>query len=118
MVKHNYVATNQDELSLCQGETVQIFAKDPNRTGDVGWWYGAVGKRSGVFPLNYVVEKSEAPTQGHEEPEATPVLPATSVLHEIAASELSISTLLGQGGFGRVYRGTYGGSDVAVKQFR
>lgn len=40
-----------DELSLKQGDTVKILAKD-----DSGWWAGERNGRIGLFPANYVEE--------------------------------------------------------------
>ncbi|XP_041109444.1 CD2-associated protein-like isoform X2 [Polyodon spathula] len=46
-----YEATNEDELSLKEGEIIQILSKD---TGEPGWWRGEVNGREGVFPDNFV----------------------------------------------------------------
>lgn len=65
-VKFAYEAKNEDELSLKEGERVQILSKD---TGEPGWWRGEVGGRDGVFPNNFVTvvtdaEKEAAPSRG------------------------------------------------------
>ncbi|XP_041661846.1 CD2-associated protein [Cheilinus undulatus] len=56
-VTYSYNATNEDELSLKEGEVIHILSKD---TGEPGWWRGEVGGREGVFPDNFVVMLSEA----------------------------------------------------------
>ncbi|XP_032829439.1 SH3 domain-containing kinase-binding protein 1 isoform X2 [Petromyzon marinus] len=47
----SYEAQNNDELSLKEGELVEIIAKD---CGDAGWWEGEVNGKRGVFPDNFV----------------------------------------------------------------
>eukprot|EP00042_Codosiga_hollandica_P048650 m.548184 g.548184 ORF g.548184 m.548184 type:complete len:1017 (-) comp57716_c0_seq2:1606-4656(-) len=56
---YNYKASNQDELTLLQGDVVFIYSKDPEIVGDDGWWLGGVGERVGVFPANYVLEDTD-----------------------------------------------------------
>ncbi|MGH0158319.1 UNVERIFIED_CONTAM: hypothetical protein FKN15_035265, partial [Acipenser sinensis] len=46
-----YEGTNEDELSLKEGEIIQILSKD---TGEPGWWRGEVNGKEGVFPDNFV----------------------------------------------------------------
>ncbi|KAM6992729.1 CD2-associated protein [Tautogolabrus adspersus] len=50
-------STNEDELSIKEGEVIRILSKD---TGEPGWWRGEVDGREGVFPDNFVVLLSEA----------------------------------------------------------
>ncbi|CAG5950301.1 unnamed protein product [Menidia menidia] len=52
-----YDATNEDELSLKEGDIVHLLSKD---TGEPGWWRGEVGGREGVFPNNFVALVTEA----------------------------------------------------------
>ncbi|XP_030577525.1 CD2-associated protein isoform X2 [Archocentrus centrarchus] len=56
-VAFTYKATNEDELTLNEGDIVHILSKD---TGEPGWWRGEVGGEEGVFPDNFVVMISEA----------------------------------------------------------
>ncbi|XP_026174193.1 CD2-associated protein isoform X2 [Mastacembelus armatus] len=56
-VRFAFEATNEDELSLKEGDIVHILSKD---TGEPGWWRGEIGGREGVFPDNFVVIVSEA----------------------------------------------------------
>ncbi|XP_044032459.1 SH3 domain-containing kinase-binding protein 1 isoform X2 [Siniperca chuatsi] len=46
-----YEAQNEDELSIKEGEIVNIITKD---CADAGWWKGEIGGRQGVFPDNFV----------------------------------------------------------------
>uniref|UniRef100_A0A3Q3W086 Osteoclast-stimulating factor 1 n=1 Tax=Mola mola TaxID=94237 RepID=A0A3Q3W086_MOLML len=46
-----YEAQNEDELSIKEGDIVNIITKD---CADAGWWMGEVGGRQGVFPDNFV----------------------------------------------------------------
>ncbi|CAI5684960.1 CD2-associated protein isoform X2 [Oreochromis niloticus] len=62
-VAYAYKATNEDELTLNEGDVVHVLSKD---TGEPGWWRGEVGGKEGVFPDNFVVmiseTEKEAPT--------------------------------------------------------
>ncbi|KAK5849961.1 hypothetical protein PBY51_014253 [Eleginops maclovinus] len=46
-----YEAQNEDELSLKEGEIINIITKE---CADAGWWKGEIGGRQGVFPDNFV----------------------------------------------------------------
>ncbi|CAK6976951.1 CD2-associated protein [Scomber scombrus] len=52
-----FEATNEDELSLKDGEIIHVLSKD---TGEPGWWRGEIGGKEGVFPDNFVTLISEA----------------------------------------------------------
>ncbi|XP_070705400.1 CD2-associated protein isoform X2 [Pempheris klunzingeri] len=56
-VRFPFEATNEDELSIKDGDIIHILSKD---TGEPGWWRGEIGGREGVFPDNFVVMVSEA----------------------------------------------------------
>ncbi|XP_065909782.1 unconventional myosin-Ie-like [Dysidea avara] len=45
----DYAAQDTDELTLREGDVVEILKKDPN-----GWWKGRLRGREGLFPSNYV----------------------------------------------------------------
>uniref|UniRef100_A0AAY5F678 Cytoplasmic protein n=2 Tax=Electrophorus electricus TaxID=8005 RepID=A0AAY5F678_ELEEL len=51
LVKFNYTAEREDELSLVKGTRVIVMEKCSD-----GWWRGSFGGRSGWFPSNYVTE--------------------------------------------------------------
>ncbi|XP_024135705.1 SH3 domain-containing kinase-binding protein 1 isoform X1 [Oryzias melastigma] len=46
-----YEAQNEDELTLKEGEIINIITKD---CADAGWWMGEFGGKQGVFPDNFV----------------------------------------------------------------
>ncbi|XP_029352319.1 CD2-associated protein isoform X2 [Echeneis naucrates] len=56
-VLFTFEATNEDELSLKEGDIIHVLSKD---TGEPGWWRGEIGGAEGVFPDNFVVMISEA----------------------------------------------------------
>ncbi|XP_040919901.1 CD2-associated protein isoform X1 [Toxotes jaculatrix] len=51
-----FEATNEDELSLKEGDIIHILSKD---TGEPGWWRGEINGKEGVFPDNFVVMVSD-----------------------------------------------------------
>lgn len=69
----SYEAQNNDELSLKEGELVEIIAKD---CGDAGWWEGEVNGKRGVFPDNFV---KLLPAEVEKEKPKKPPPPATLV---------------------------------------
>ncbi|XP_030612989.1 SH3 domain-containing kinase-binding protein 1 isoform X2 [Archocentrus centrarchus] len=46
-----YEAQNEDELTIKEGDIINIITKD---CADAGWWMGEIGGRQGVFPDNFV----------------------------------------------------------------
>ncbi|XP_074541086.1 CD2-associated protein [Halichoeres trimaculatus] len=56
-VTFTFDATNEDELSIKEGDIIHILSKD---TGEPGWWRGEIGGREGVFPDNFIVMLSDA----------------------------------------------------------
>uniref|UniRef100_A0A3P8VFW6 mitogen-activated protein kinase kinase kinase n=1 Tax=Cynoglossus semilaevis TaxID=244447 RepID=A0A3P8VFW6_CYNSE len=89
----DYEASADDELSLRRGDVVEVLSKDSLVSGDEGWWTGMIADRVGIFPSNYVSL-------------------------EIEFSELTLEEIIGIGGFGKVYRAVWRGSEVAVKAAR
>nr|XP_054607011.1 SH3 domain-containing kinase-binding protein 1 isoform X1 [Nothobranchius furzeri] len=69
-----YEAQNEDELTLKEGEIINIITKD---CADAGWWMGEIGGRQGVFPDNFV-KMLEAEK---ERPKKPPPPSAPSVKH-------------------------------------
>lgn len=47
-----YVAQNDDELTLKEGDIIKLISKDGQ---DPGWWRGELNGKIGVFPDNFVV---------------------------------------------------------------
>lgn len=104
----DYKAQGEDELSLRRGEKVEVLTKDVKVSGDEGWWTGKIGDKVGIFPANFVAD---------EEEELSSVMNDIQPL-EISFSELELEELIGVGGFGKVYRGTWKNEEVAVKAAR
>uniref|UniRef100_A0A8C3SJ87 mitogen-activated protein kinase kinase kinase n=1 Tax=Chelydra serpentina TaxID=8475 RepID=A0A8C3SJ87_CHESE len=99
----DYEAASSDELSLRQGDHVEVLSWDANVSGDEGWWAGRVRSQVGIFPSSYVslqpVGYGEAPVHAD-------------------FRELRLEEVIGVGGFGKVYRGSWKGELVAVKAAR
>ncbi|XP_074861615.1 mitogen-activated protein kinase kinase kinase 11 [Carettochelys insculpta] len=99
----DYEATGSDELSLRQGDRVEVLSWDAAVSGDEGWWAGRVRSQVGIFPSSYVslqpVGYSEGPVHAD-------------------FRELRLEEVIGVGGFGKVYRGSWKGELVAVKAAR
>lgn len=114
----DYEASGEDELSLRRGDVVEVLSKDVAISGDEGWWTGKINRRVGIFPSNYVTYQ---PAVYHRLPangaagmrESVPSSPV-----QIPFSELVLEEIIGVGGFGKVYRGTWKGQEVAVKAAR
>ncbi|XP_029813246.1 mitogen-activated protein kinase kinase kinase 11 [Suricata suricatta] len=97
----DYEPNGQDELALRKGDRVEVLSRDAAISGDEGWWAGQVGGQVGIFPSNYV-------SRGGGPPPC-----------EVASfQELRLEEVIGIGGFGKVYRGSWRGELVAVKAAR
>ncbi|XP_010887033.2 mitogen-activated protein kinase kinase kinase 21 isoform X1 [Esox lucius] len=111
-----YEGTGEDELSLRRGDVVEVLSKDAAISGDEGWWTGKINHRVGIFPANYVTYQPAiyrlpaGNTVGVRERPSTPV--------QIHFGELVLEEIIGVGGFGKVYRGTWKDQEVAVKAAR
>uniref|UniRef100_A0A4X2JVF2 Mitogen-activated protein kinase kinase kinase n=1 Tax=Vombatus ursinus TaxID=29139 RepID=A0A4X2JVF2_VOMUR len=99
-------ASGEDELSLRRGQLVEVLSQDAAVSGDEGWWTGQVQRRLGIFPANYVAPCY--PPRPRQPPPPPP----------IEFEWLELKELIGAGGFGQVYRATWGGQEVAVKAAR
>ncbi|XP_072292386.1 mitogen-activated protein kinase kinase kinase 21 [Eucyclogobius newberryi] len=111
---YDYEASGEDELSLRRGDVVVVLSKDAAISGDEGWWTGKVNHRVGIFPSNYVtyqpaIYRIPAVTT----PERVPGSPV-----QLPFGELVLEEIIGVGGFGKVYRGTWKDQEVAVKAAR
>ncbi|MEQ2243349.1 hypothetical protein ILYODFUR_006147, partial [Ilyodon furcidens] len=117
----DYEASCKDELTLRKGDLVEVLSQDSEISGDEGWWAGKVNNKVGIFPSNY----------GSFKPSGYAKLPGSSVVEELNRAvvgnvdpeevdfrELSLEEVIGVGGFGKVYRGTWRGELVAVKAAR
>ena len=110
----DYEAQGEDELSLRVGQVVEILSKDAKISGDEGWWTGKIRDKVGIFPSNFVAEEERYSScrkpAVFDEEEDLPV--------EIDFSELHLEEVIGVGGFGKVYRGTWKNEVIAVKAAR
>lgn len=117
----DYEASCKDELTLRKGDLVEVLSLDSEISGDEGWWAGKVNNKVGIFPSNY----------GSFKPNGYGKLPGSGVVAELGPTvvgefepkpvdfrELSLEEVIGVGGFGKVYRGTWRGGLVAVKAAR
>ncbi|XP_041866205.1 mitogen-activated protein kinase kinase kinase 21 [Melanotaenia boesemani] len=115
---YDYEASGEDELSLRRGDVVEVLSKDAAISGDEGWWTGKINHRVGIFPSNYVTYQPAiyhlpATSGSVGVPEQVPSSPV-----QIPFSELTLEEIIGVGGFGKVYRGTWKDQEVAVKAAR
>uniref|UniRef100_A0A8C4HSU0 Mitogen-activated protein kinase kinase kinase n=1 Tax=Dicentrarchus labrax TaxID=13489 RepID=A0A8C4HSU0_DICLA len=115
---YDYEASGEDELSLRRGDVVEVLSKDAAISGDEGWWTGKINHRVGIFPSNYVtyqpaIYRLPATSGTVGVPEQVPSSPV-----QIPFSELVLEEIIGVGGFGKVYRGTWKDQEVAVKAAR
>ncbi|KAK2892129.1 mitogen-activated protein kinase kinase kinase 9 [Channa argus] len=113
----DYEATADDELSLRRGDVVEVLSKDSLVSGDEGWWTGMIADRVGIFPSNYVSKGNGIPEEIRDTSEQLYSVPPLHLL-EIDFSELTLEEIIGVGGFGKVYRAVWRGSEVAVKAAR
>ncbi|XP_057709868.1 mitogen-activated protein kinase kinase kinase 11 [Corythoichthys intestinalis] len=117
----DYEASCKDELTLRKGDQVEVLSLDSEISGDEGWWAGKVNNKVGIFPSNY----------GSFKPSGYGKLQGNAVVGELGPAmggelepavvnfrELSLQEVIGVGGFGKVYRGTWRGALVAVKAAR
>ncbi|KAG7509982.1 mitogen-activated protein kinase kinase kinase 9 [Solea senegalensis] len=113
----DYEASADDELSLRRGDVVEVLSKDSLVSGDEGWWTGMIADRVGIFPSNYVSEGKCIPEEIRDTAEQQYPVPPLHLL-EIDFSEMTLEEIIGVGGFGKVYRAVWLGSEVAVKAAR
>ncbi|XP_069394521.1 mitogen-activated protein kinase kinase kinase 21 isoform X1 [Paralichthys olivaceus] len=115
---YDYEGSGEDELSLRRGDVVEVLSKDAAISGDEGWWTGKINHRVGIFPSNYVtyqpaIYRLPASSGSVGTRERVPSSPV-----QIPFSELVLEEIIGVGGFGKVYRGTWKDQEVAVKAAR
>ncbi|XP_074752850.1 mitogen-activated protein kinase kinase kinase 21 isoform X2 [Athene noctua] len=116
---YDYEASGEDELSLRRGDVVEVLSQDAAVSGDDGWWAGKIRHRLGIFPANYVTRQPRggAVAGGGGSGGGGRGDPAGS-LTEIDFQHLELQEIIGVGGFGKVYRATWRGREVAVKAAR
>ncbi|XP_069708429.1 mitogen-activated protein kinase kinase kinase 21 [Phaenicophaeus curvirostris] len=115
---YDYEASGEDELSLRRGDVVEVLSQDAAVSGDDGWWAGKIRHRLGIFPANYVTRQprggAAAAAGGGGGGRGDPA----GSLTEIDFQHLELQEIIGVGGFGKVYRATWRGREVAVKAAR
>ncbi|KAJ8348351.1 hypothetical protein SKAU_G00269400 [Synaphobranchus kaupii] len=115
----DYEASGKDELTLRKGDLVEVLSLDSEISGDEGWWAGKVNNKVGIFPSNYVSFKPNGYGQ-LQDPGVGELSPVVGGFEpkQVDFRELSLEEVIGVGGFGKVYRGTWRGELVAVKAAR
>jgi len=111
----DYDATRDDELTLRRGMLIQVLSRDSRISGDDGWWTGCIDDCVGIFPNTYVAGRNEAVGLLGTGNIPTSSSPSPLILREIDYSSLDLNEVIGMGGFGKVYRGIWHGTEVAVK---
>lgn len=103
---YDYDAVDDDELTFKGNDRIEILSKDPEVSGDDGWWVGRVEghMRIGLFPSNYIT--TAAKRTSLSEP------------LEIDFDEIDLIDVIGVGAFGKVYRALWKDEEVAVKVAR
>uniref|UniRef100_A0A8C3J3C4 Mitogen-activated protein kinase kinase kinase n=1 Tax=Calidris pygmaea TaxID=425635 RepID=A0A8C3J3C4_9CHAR len=115
---YDYEASGEDELSLRRGDVVEVLSQDAAVSGDDGWWAGKIRHRLGIFPANYVTRQPRGGAAAAGGGGGGGQEDAAGSLTEIDFQHLELQEIIGVGGFGKVYRATWRGREVAVKAAR
>ena len=91
---------------------IEVLSMDYVISGDEGWWTGKCSGKVGVFPCNFVAP-ADLDFSNLKRDELLRFYPP-----HISFNELKVSEVIGVGGFGKVFRGDYNGSEVAIKAVR
>ncbi|XP_043479602.1 SH3 domain-containing kinase-binding protein 1-like [Leptopilina heterotoma] len=78
-----YETTNEDELTLAEGDIIKVLSKD---APDKGWWQGQLRGRIGLFPDNFVEVLNSKSEQEHDQCEEVNQV-APKIKHSIKAIE-------------------------------
>jgi hypothetical protein len=107
-VLYDYVAKEDDELTLIKGSTIHVLSKDYQMSGDEGWWTGLCDGKTGVFPSDYVARVDQTSVDRRTDP--------VSTIPTIRYSDVDLRECIGAGGFGKVCRAYYNNHEVAIKE--
>ena len=107
----DYDAARDDELSLRRGTQVFVLSTE---SGDDGWWMGRAEGKVGIFPSNFVAKDSQLNVDKLP-PDMKSMIDRP---FEIDFGELNLDDVIGVGGFGKVYKGTWKQETVAIKAAR
>ena len=99
-------------FSLRKNDLIEVLSMDYVISGDEGWWTGKCSGKVGVFPCNFVAP-ADLDFSNLKRDELLRFYPP-----HISFNELKVSEVIGVGGFGKVFRGDYNGSEVAIKAVR
>lgn len=78
-VKYSYKAQNEDELTLKEGDLINVISKDGQ---DPGWWKGELNGQVGVFPDNFVLILNDL-----EDRKITKTLDQSTLKHNVVSSQ-------------------------------
>ncbi|GMR59072.1 hypothetical protein PMAYCL1PPCAC_29267, partial [Pristionchus mayeri] len=92
---YDYKARQHDELDLRRGSVVKVV-----KDAETGWYQGLVDGKVGVFPKNYI--RAIGPCN----------------FKKIAADDIQILALIGEGAAGQVHNATYNGKSIAFKKYK
>uniref|UniRef100_A0A8D9AJB0 mitogen-activated protein kinase kinase kinase n=1 Tax=Cacopsylla melanoneura TaxID=428564 RepID=A0A8D9AJB0_9HEMI len=95
----DYNADDDEDLTFRRGEIIEVVSRDKDITGNESLWLGKIKSRVGIFPKNHVTQQVKDEVE----------------FEEIRSNEIKLEEVIGEGGFGKVHRGTYQGREVAIK---
>ncbi|KAI8997625.1 hypothetical protein BDB01DRAFT_771772 [Pilobolus umbonatus] len=64
---YDFAGDNHDEISFQTGDIIQVIEEV-----DEGWWYGEIGSRKGIFPVNYTEAVHTTPPSMPSRPSMVP----------------------------------------------
>ena len=83
-VTFDYEAENDDELSLKEGEIVEVLSQE-----EEGWWKGSLNGKVGVFPANFVELEKGVVSIPKAQPAPPPIAPANEEHGELVLLKIN-----------------------------